>query len=135
LKTIFTREGPFSQWETADYAVGFQRTSALPGKPGNTVMSGHNNINGEVFRYLSNVRAGDTITVFVGRSEFGYVVSQILLLHEGGISMQQQLSNAIWIAPTVDERLTLVSCWPYSSNTQRLIVIALPRSTSKTAKP
>jgi len=135
LHTIYSGDRLVSQWETADYAVGFNRTSALPGKRGNTVMSGHNNINGEVFRNLSNVHAGDTIRVFVGRSEFRYVVTQKLLLRESGVSPQQQQLNALWIAPTADERLTLVSCWPYSSSTQRLIVIAVPKPNAATGKP
>ena len=44
-------------------------------------------------------------------------------------------AEALWITPSTDVRLTLVSCWPYSSNTQRLIVIALPLPTATTGKP
>src|SRR5262249_31458124 len=46
----------YSEWQVADYAVSFHKTSALPGAVGNTVMSGHNNINGEVFKYLVDVK-------------------------------------------------------------------------------
>jgi sortase (surface protein transpeptidase) len=31
-------------------------TSAFPGQPGNTVLAGHNNVKGEVFRYLVDVQ-------------------------------------------------------------------------------
>jgi len=34
--------------------------------------------------------------------------------------------NARWIAPTDDERLTLVTCWPYTNNTHRVVVVAKP---------
>jgi len=34
--------------------------------------------------------------------------------------------NARWIAPTTDERLTLVTCWPYTGNSHRLIIVAKP---------
>ncbi|HID54608.1 MAG TPA: sortase, partial [Anaerolineae bacterium] len=33
---------------------------------------------------------------------------------------------AEWIMPTEDERITLVTCWPYTDNTNRLIVVAQP---------
>ncbi len=35
-------------------------------------------------------------------------------------------ANAEWIAPTTNERLTLVTCWPKRSNTHRLIIVAEP---------
>ena len=35
-------------------------------------------------------------------------------------------ANARWILPTTDERVTLITCWPYESNSHRLVVIALP---------
>jgi sortase A len=37
--------------------------------------------------------------------------------------------NAQWIMPTGDERLTLVTCWPYEwpGNSHRVIVVARPR--------
>jgi len=40
--------------------------------------------------------------------------------------MEERRENAKWIAPTDYERLTLVSCWPYTTYTHRLIVIAAP---------
>ena len=36
------------------------------------------------------------------------------------------MENAAWIMPSEDERLTLVTCWPYTSNTHRLIIVARP---------
>ncbi len=39
-------------WEVADYAVGHHEGSGVPGGGTNIVLSGHNNINGEVFRRL-----------------------------------------------------------------------------------
>ena len=116
-----------SEWDTADFAVGFHNASALPGTIGNTVMSGHNNINGEVFRYLDRVKAGDPITVYnrVGVA-LAYTVTQTMIVAEKYASPEQRLQNAQWIAPTEDNRLTLVSCWPYTNNTHRVIVVAKP---------
>jgi sortase A len=115
-----------SEWEVADYAVGFLKTTALPGAPGNTVMAGHNNINGEVFKNLIDLKVGDDVFVYVDQTAYRFVVTQKLLLKEYGVPMEQRLQNAQWIAPTNDTRLTLVSCWPYTSNTHRVIIVATP---------
>ena len=42
----------------------------------------------------------------------------------GGIDCQLRL----YIGDTPDERLTLITCWPYGINDHRLIVIARPDS-------
>src|SRR5512143_201087 len=115
-----------SEWQVADFAVGFHNTSALPGAPGNTVMTGHNNINGEVFRNLSDLKGGDEIFVLAGGQPYRYVGAQKLLVKEKGVPIEQRLQNAVWIGPTADVRLTLVSCWPYTSNTYRVIIVAKP---------
>jgi sortase A len=45
---------------------------------------------------------------------------------EEGEKSAVRLENASWIAKTSDERLTLVTCWPYDTNTHRLVVVASP---------
>jgi sortase A len=40
--------------------------------------------------------------------------------------VDQRLANALWIMPSKDERLTLITCYPYDSNTHRLIIVARP---------
>jgi sortase A len=126
-KTTSVRGKLQSVWEVADYAVGYHRDSVAPGQRGNTVLSGHNNTKGEVFRNLALLHIGDSISVFVGDREYRYVVKQKLLLDDQGTAPEKQQLNYRWIEPTADERLTLVSCWPYSSNTKRLIIVALPQ--------
>jgi sortase A len=42
-----------------------------------------------------------------------------------------RLENAKWIGPFNEERLTLITCWPFNSNTHRLIVIAKPAGTDQ----
>ena len=95
-----------SEWQVADFAVGFHNTSALPGASGNTVMTGHNNINGEVFRNLSDLKGGDEIFVLAGGQPYRYVVAQKLLVKEKGVPIEQRLQNAVWIGPTAVVRLT-----------------------------
>jgi sortase A len=118
----------YSVWDVADFAGGWHETSALPGQPGNTVLSGHHNIKGEVFRYLVDVQEGDEIVVYVGETPYRYYVEQKLIVKEKGEPVEVRRQNARWIAPTNDVRLTLVTCWPYTNNTHRVIVVAKPSS-------
>lgn len=115
-----------SEWETADFAVGFHYTSALPGTVGNTVMSGHNNIKGAVFRDLDKLKVGDKLTVYTSETSYTYTVTQAMIVEEKFASKEQKLKNATWMAPTNDNRLTLISCWPRNNNTHRVIVVARP---------
>ncbi len=113
-----------SVWEVADYAAGWHKNSALPGSSGNVVISGHNNIKGAVFRKLYTLEAGDTVTVWAGGRQFTYRVDEVMILPEVGATPEQRRQNAQWIQPFDDSRLTLVSCWPETSNTHRVIVVA-----------
>ncbi|MCS7220021.1 MAG: sortase [Anaerolineae bacterium] len=116
----------FSQWETASYAAGFHRDSALPGHVGNTVISGHHNIEGKVFEHLVDLEPGDLIILYADGREYRYRVEDRFILKEAGVPIEQRRQNALWIAPTRDERLTLVTCWPPDGNDYRVIVVAKP---------
>jgi sortase A len=114
-------------WEVAEYAAGHHYNSLNPGEGGNIVLSGHNNWKGEVFRYLEFLKPGDEITLWtLEGKQHKYVVQEIKKLKEAGVSYQQRLKNAEVMKPTPYERLTLITCWPYTTYTHRLIVIATP---------
>lgn len=108
------------------YAAGWHETSAPFGMPGNTVLNGHNTTNGEVFRDLYTLENGDAIVVYSGSLSRTYAVSETLVLPEAGQPLKVRIENARYIQPTEDERLTLVTCHPYGSLRNRLIVIARP---------
>lgn len=122
-------------WVVADYAVGFHSNSAYPGNTGNTVLTGHHNIRGEVFRYLVDLEPGDKILLYVGDVVYPYVVMDKMILPDRDVPLEQRQENARWIGPFPDERLTLVTCWPYTNNTHRLIVIAQPPPEEDTGEP
>lgn len=126
--SIVTQNGQqVSMWDVPNrYAAGWLKTTARVGEPGNTVLDGHHNIAGEVFRYLVDLKQGDPIQVWAGDQARDYVVSLLKILPEKGQPISARLENARWIEPTQDERLTLVTCWPYTNNTHRLVVVALP---------
>jgi sortase A len=115
-----------SVWNVADYAAGFHRDSAYPGHIGNTVLSGHHNIKGEVFRYVVDLEPGDEVILYVEEMPYRYAVEEKLILPDKYVSAEQKRENGKWIRYFPEERLTLVTCWPYTNNTHRVIVIAKP---------
>lgn len=123
----WNQENGVSAWDIPNhFAAGWLQTSAPLGQPGNTVLDGHHNIAGEVFRYLVNLKPGDLIEVYANDRRFVYTVVARHILPDRDQPIEIRRQNALWIQPTWDERLTLVTCWPYTNNTHRLIVVAKP---------
>ncbi len=117
----------YEQWFAPDsQTVGWHETSAQLGVQGNTILNGHHNIFGEVFRDLSKLEVGDRIMIQSGERVFEYIVGTKLIVPERYQTIETRLENARWIQPSNDERITLVTCWPYESNTHRVIVVAVP---------
>lgn len=115
-------------WDVPDYrAAGWHDTSALLGVMGNVVLNGHNAFKGEVFRYLYKVENGAQILVEGGDGEvYVYRVAEKYILREAGQPLDVRLENARYVQDTPDERLTLVTCHPYGSLANRLVLIAYP---------
>jgi len=125
-----------SSWIVPDsFAAGWHKTSALPGIPGNIVLNGHHNIHGEVFRDLEDLQPGDEIIINTGNAPHYYAVTERHILEEKYQSVEVRQQNAQFIMPTADERLTMVTCWPYTNNTHRLIIVALPIEPTPTPTP
>jgi sortase A len=118
-------------WQTAEDAVAWHRSSAMPGSPGNAVMSGHNATRGSgVFRKLHKVELGDRITVTVNGQELDYVVTERVTFPQVFASEYRRARNAAWLGHFGDQRLTLVTCYPWWTNTHRLVVVAHPVGSS-----
>jgi LPXTG-site transpeptidase (sortase) family protein len=117
----------YTEWQTADNAAGRHLNSARPGEQGNVVLSGHHNTKGEVFRPISEqeLAVGDMIYLYDAQGQrFVYQVTEITEpLPEVGATEAQRLANARYIQPTSDARVTLVTCWPYWTNTHRIVVV------------
>ena len=118
----------FLQWSAPDeFAAGWQTDSAYLGQPGNTVINGHHNINGLVFKDLNLVEVGEEISIYGSDQEqYTYEVANVMILPERDEPLDRQIENALWIMPSSDERLTVITCWPATSNTHRLIIVAKP---------
>jgi len=115
-----------AMWADVPNAGGFHETSALPGQPGNTVINGHRDIQGSVFRHLDQVEVGDEIVLYVGDVAYPYRTTETLVVPETFASTKQRAENRRLIGTIPEERLTLVTCTPVGLATHRLLVIAKP---------
>jgi sortase A len=119
-------DGLFWEWDVPIRAVGYHGDSAAPGAGRNVVLSGHNNINGQVFRRLSQVRVGDTITVHTAVRHHRYQITEktIVPYARNRVAADQALYE--YMADFGSERLTLLSCYPFPWNYDRIVVVAEP---------
>jgi sortase A len=102
-------------WEQLKKGVAQHLGTANPGEMGNMVLSGHNDVFGEVFRYLDRLKPGDTITIYTFTKVYTYTVTGWTLVAPTQVDT---------MAPTSDATLTLISCYPYLVDNQRIIVKA-----------
>jgi sortase A len=113
-------------WDVASWAVGHHKGTANPGEPGNIVLTGHDDIEGQVFRYLENLQPGDQITLYAGDVKHEYVVDFLALVKEKDAPLAERKKNAEYMGPRSEETVTLISCWPFGIDTHRIIVVAKP---------
>ncbi|MEX2144184.1 MAG: class D sortase [Anaerolineales bacterium] len=102
-------------WEALKRGVGQHIGSANPGQRGNLVLTGHNDIYGEVFRNLDELQPGDEIEIFSAANSYVYVVTETLIVEPTFVEVMD---------PTPNASLTLISCYPYRIDTQRIVVLA-----------
>ncbi len=101
------------------YGVTRFADSAPLGQPGLSLMSGHNDIGGSIFRYLGTLRPGDTVVVAQRARTYRYVVRSVTVVTPDDV----RLLNVAYQKPT----LALVGCTPYLVDTHRVVVIAQMR--------
>jgi len=89
---------------------------SAPFGTGNTVLYGHDDIQGNIFGHLYDLRPGDTVQITVAGEAQTYRVTghQIVLPTEVSV-----------LSPTDDARLTIITCWPFNVDTKRWIVTAV----------
>lgn len=109
-------EGGRASWETAWRAAGHHLDSAMPGQPGNMVITGHVSVsdhsNLAVFSSLDRVEAGDVVEVHSGDQVFSYNVSKVLVVPPSAVKLLRSDSSAT---------VTLVTCTSDLKN--RLVVV------------
>jgi len=108
-------------WEQLKKGVGQHVGSVNPGKKGNIVLSAHNDIFGELFRDLDRLQAGDQLILYTNQGAYTYIVSDSKVVEPTQVEVMESTS-----LPSV----TLISCYPYLVDNQRIVVTARLQSGS-----
>ena len=102
-------------WEQLKKGVGQYVGSPDPGKDGNVVLSAHNDVYGELFRYLDRLVPGDQVIIYTQQRQYVYIVDRTVLVEPTAVEVMASSGS-----PTV----TLISCYPYLVDKQRIVVFA-----------
>lgn len=95
--------------------VGQYIGSPNPGQTGNLVLSAHNDIFGEIFRDLDRLKPGDEVIVYTSQRTYTYAIKQTQIVEPTQVEV---------MGPTREPVVTLISCYPYMVNKQRIVVTA-----------
>lgn len=118
LPSIWESPAPVVQgdgWEQLKKGVGQHIGSGVPGQPGNVVLSAHNDIFGQLFRELDQLKPGDEVVLSSGLQDYIYRVTGLSIVEPTDVSVMEST-----VRPTV----TLISCYPYLVDSQRIVVTA-----------
>jgi len=94
---------------------GHYPRTPLPGQAGNAAIAGHRTTYGAPFYRLNELAPGDDIFVTTRDGAFDYRVYGSRSVSPSDVSV---------LNPTTDNRLTLTTCTPRFTATQRLVVVA-----------
>ncbi|PWH16233.1 MAG: hypothetical protein DDG60_04305 [Anaerolineae bacterium] len=103
-------------WEQLKKGVGQHIGTPNPGENGNIVLSAHNDIFGEIFRELDKLQPGDVVILYTAQRQYTYVVTGTQIVEPTRVEV---------MAPTPNATLTLISCYPYMIDTERIVVSAV----------
>jgi len=101
-------------WDDLKKGVGHLPGSANPGERGNMYLAAHNDIFGEIFRYLDKLELGDEFFVYSGDQAYRYIVTSKRVIEPTEVSVMY---------PTTEPIATLQTCYPYLVDTHRLVVV------------
>ena len=102
-------------WEQLKKGVGQNFASAQPGENGNVILSAHNDVYGELFRYLDKLVPGDQVIIYTQQRQYVYVVDRTAIVEPTAVEV---------MASTGSPTATLISCYPYLINDERIVVFA-----------
>lgn len=104
-------------WEQLKKGVGQHIGSVNPGETGNVVLTAHNDVFGEIFRDLDLLKPGDAVILYTSNQRiFTYLVTSTEIVEPTQVEA---------MAATEQPVVTLISCYPYLVDNQRIIVRGL----------
>ena len=102
-------------WEQLKKGVGQNVSSVNAGQNGNVILSAHNDVYGELFRFLDKLQPGDQVILYTQQRQYVYVIDRTAIVEPTAVEVMASTGN-----PTV----TLISCYPYLKDKQRIVVFA-----------
>ncbi len=85
-------------------------------------MSAHNDVFGEIFRNLDQLERGDQIIVYTPQHAYTYFITNVQIVEPTDVEV---------MSATPDPTITLISCYPYLVDNQRIVVQASLQSGNK----
>lgn len=105
-------------WDALQRGVGYHVGSANPGQPGNMVLSAHNDVYGEIFRHLEDLKKGDKIIVTTQARKYVYVVTNSEVVDPTDVRVMDNTRKD-------SVQVTLITCHPYRVDTRRYVVYGI----------
>jgi len=106
-------------WEQLKKGVAQHIGTPDPGENGNIVLSAHDDIFGEIFRNLDRLQPGDTVVLSTNQRHYTYIVTGTQIVEPTRVDVMNPTPNAV---------VTLISCYPYLIDNQRIVVSAVLQS-------
>jgi sortase A len=103
-------------WNALQQGVGMLPNGAVPrNQRDNVVLAAHNDIYGQIFRDLDQLQPGMRMQVQTRSGIYTYIVRETLIVDPDQVSVMESQGTPM---------VTLISCYPYQVNTQRIVVFA-----------
>lgn len=103
-------------WNALQQGVGMLPNGAVPSSDiDNVVLAAHNDIYGELFRDLDQLNPGDEFQVQTRSGFFTYIVRETQIVEPDDVHVMDSQGTAM---------ATLISCYPFRVNNQRIVIHA-----------
>jgi sortase A len=103
-------------WEALKLGIGQVQNGFTPtDRNGNIVLAAHNDIYGELFRYLDQLEPGDQFQIQTQDKLYNYTITGWDIYEPDDVHVMEPRGKA---------GATLISCYPYQVSTKRIVVFA-----------
>ena len=103
-------------WTALTKGVGQMLGTSYPGEKGVIILSGYNDIYGEVFRHLDQLHEGDKVILYTQTAQYVYTVDHLKFVSDPKLDIN--------VDPSRPQLLVLTSPYPYLGDTDWVVVYA-----------